>query len=83
MEIGGLTPGTEFDRLTISGSATLAGTLDLLLINGFDPGIGNTFQILTFASHISTFTTVTGTSIGGGKTLSVVYSSTSATVNVS
>jgi hypothetical protein len=37
MEIGGLTPGTQFDQLLVTGIATLGGTLDLLL-NGFNPG---------------------------------------------
>jgi hypothetical protein len=37
---------------------------------------------MTFASRINQFTNVTGTSIGGGKTLSVVYNTASVTVNV-
>jgi hypothetical protein len=82
MEIGGLTAGTQYDRFTVTGVATLAGTLDLLLINGFDPLVGATFQILTFGSHVSTFTTVLGTSIGSGKNFSLAYNATNLTLNV-
>jgi len=39
MEIGGLTPGTQFDQLLVTGIATLGGTLDLLLLNAFNPAI--------------------------------------------
>ena len=82
MEIGGLTAGTQFDRLTITGIATLGGTLDLLLINAFDPLIGDLFQIMTFASRGGTFTNITGTAIGGGKTLSVAQNATNVTISV-
>ena len=37
IEIGGNTPGNQYDRLTIAGTASLDGTLDVSLINGFTP----------------------------------------------
>ncbi|MDP1663377.1 MAG: GC-type dockerin domain-anchored protein [Phycisphaerales bacterium] len=46
VEIGGTSPGTEYDRLVIDGGATLAGTLRVLRTNGFT-GDGN-FDIITF-----------------------------------
>lgn len=47
IELGGTTPGTGFDRLLISGNATLGGaTLDLRLINGFTPTAAASFEIL-------------------------------------
>jgi len=55
INIGGLTAGTQFSRLTISGSptpaATLNGTLSVNLVNNFIPGIGNTFQVMTFSTR--------------------------------
>jgi hypothetical protein len=57
IEIGGLTAGTEFDRLTITGSATLNGTLNVSSIDGFAPSPGNSFQIMTFSSRSGSFTT--------------------------
>ena len=48
VELGGLTAGSEFDQLAVTGSATIdGGTLSLSLINAFPPVLGNTFQILT------------------------------------
>ncbi len=51
IEIGGTSPGTGYDQLVITGTATLGGTLNVSLINGFTPASGDTFQILTFASR--------------------------------
>ena len=82
LEIGGLTAGTEFDRLLIGGSATLAGTLNLSLVNGFVPNLGATFPVLTFASRTGTFTTVTGTSIAAGKQVTAGYNAADVTLTV-
>gem|GEM_PF-441485 len=60
IEIGGTTPCTQYDQLNVTGNATLAGTLNATLINGFNPPGLTQFQPLTFASRTGTFTTVTG-----------------------
>ena len=59
IEIGGLTAGSQFDQLAISGLATLNGTLNISLINGFTPSPGDTFQIMTFASRSGGFSATT------------------------
>ncbi len=64
IELGGATVGSQYDRLSISGSATLDGTLALSLIDGFGPATGQSFQVMTFADHTGTFSTVTGLSQG-------------------
>lgn len=46
LELGGLTPGIEYDRLTIAHDVFLDGQLELALINGFLPQFGNSFLIL-------------------------------------
>ena len=46
MEIGGLTPGSQHDQIDIGGVLALNGTLDVDLINGFNPSLGNVFNIL-------------------------------------
>ncbi len=46
IEIGGLTAGTEYDQVNVSGLATLDGTLDIQLLDGFVPDEGDTFDIL-------------------------------------
>ena len=52
IEIGGLTPITEHDVLQVTGTATLLGHIDVSLINGFVPSVGDTFDVVTFASRI-------------------------------
>jgi len=46
MEIGGLTPGSQYDQLDIGGTVALDGLLDVDLINGFNPSLGDSFLIL-------------------------------------
>jgi autotransporter-associated beta strand protein len=45
-EIGGTTAGTNHDVLNVTGTATLGGTLQLKLINGFVPLASDTFTLL-------------------------------------
>ncbi len=54
MEIGGLGQGTDYDYIDVAGTLTLAGLLDLDLINGFESSItnGNLFTLVTSASDI-------------------------------
>jgi outer membrane autotransporter protein len=52
IDIGGYTPGDEYDQLVISGSASLNGTLNVFLIN-FTPLTNDTFQILTCGMPLS------------------------------
>lgn len=68
VEIGGRTAGTEFDRLAITGNASLAGTLNVALVNNFTPIVGDAFRIMTFAAHTGDFMNVAGavTSVGKG-----------------
>jgi Dockerin type I domain len=46
IEIGGTTPGTQYDQLHVAGSLALGGALNVVLSNGFTPVAGNTFDIL-------------------------------------
>jgi hypothetical protein len=60
MEIGGLQAGTQSDQLQISGTATLGGTLNVSVINGFTPAAGNTFPLVTCRTRTGTFGTING-----------------------
>ncbi len=64
MNVGGTTAGTQYDQLTIGGSATLGGTLQVSEINGFNPASG-TFTLLTYASVTNNFSSI---SLPGGWT---------------
>ena len=83
IDVGGTTPGTQFDQLTISGAAMLNGTLNLDLINGFIPTIGSMFDILNASTLDNTmFATVNGTSINSNEHFIVVYNSNNVTLDV-
>ena len=55
IDIGGLTPGTQFDRVAFSGAVTLGGTLSVSMANSFVPAVGNSFAVLTYSNHSGTF----------------------------
>ena len=48
VKLGGTTVGTQYDRVAISGTATLGGPLNVSLFNGFSSTAGNTFVIMTY-----------------------------------
>ncbi|MCA9215248.1 MAG: hypothetical protein KDB27_19405, partial [Planctomycetales bacterium] len=63
IEIGGLTPGTSgHDQTNASTDATINGLLNVTLLNGFQPSVGNTFEFLTFPTGTlaGKFTSATG-----------------------
>ena len=45
IEVGGLTPGTGHDRLSVGGTATLDGALSVDLVNGDFPAVGDTVAV--------------------------------------
>lgn len=51
VEIAGVNPTTpDFDQLQIDGAATLSGTLNVSLLGGFRPAVGDTFTIVNKTS---------------------------------
>ena len=66
IEIGGLSPGpgtpvnNGYDQVNVSGLATLDGTLEVSLLDDFVPGVGDTFDFLTFGSVDGHFANATG-----------------------
>ena len=74
-EIGGTTKGTQYDSLAVTGAATLDGTLDVSLINGFVPASGNSFEVLHANGGIfGAFKQVSLPTLGAGLAWNVVYS---------
>ena len=78
MEIGGTTAGTEYDQLVVNGTATLGGTLNVSLINGFRPAMGDIFQLVAPNSFSGAFATINTI----GFTASANYSSNGITLTV-
>jgi T5SS/PEP-CTERM-associated repeat protein len=66
IEIGGLGEG-EFDRLLHSGLADLGGLLQIILLDGFQPEYGDSFDFLTAEGGIlGQFDQVSGIELGEG-----------------
>jgi hypothetical protein len=80
IELGGTTPGTDFDRVDVGGTATLAGVLNVSLINGFSPALNAEFTFLTCASRSGIFNTFSFPSTDIG--MQANYTATSASVQV-
>jgi hypothetical protein len=74
--LGGTTSG-NFSRLAFSGSASLAGTLNITFMNCFVPALGDSFQILTASSVSGTFGTILAPT---GFTLIGTYSPSNVTI---
>jgi hypothetical protein len=80
-ELGGLTPGTQFDQLSVNGAATLGGTLTLSLVNGYEPSVGDSLAIINAGSTSGAFATVNQPSgLSGGATFSVTTNATNVTL---
>lgn len=52
MELGGAGPG-DYDRLVVTGLFDAGGTFELLLLDGFIPGIGDVFDVLDFNALVT------------------------------
>jgi hypothetical protein len=56
LELGG-TSGSQYDQVDVTGLLTADGTLNVTLINAFNPANGDSFDILDFGSLAGTFST--------------------------
>jgi uncharacterized repeat protein (TIGR01451 family) len=81
LEIGGTTAGTLFDQVAVTGQASLNGTLNLTLINGFSPVLNNAFKVLTYASATGSFATYNIPVLSSGLTLIPSQNATNLTLS--
>ena len=86
IELGGLTAGTQYDRLLIDGVATLDGTLNVSLVNlgggMFAPTLGNVFSIIEADSIGGTFSTLNLPTLASDKMWFVGYEETAVALKV-
>ncbi len=73
---------TAYSQLSVSGSASLGGTLDIGRLGGYVPPVGASFTILSAGSVSGQFSTVRGTGINGSEHFVVNYNSNNVTVSV-
>jgi T5SS/PEP-CTERM-associated repeat protein len=68
IELAGIAPGTQFDRVTVAEALTLGGALEVSLLGGFAPAAGNSFDILDWGALNGTFDTIDLPALAGGLT---------------
>ncbi|MFO0796476.1 MAG: tandem-95 repeat protein [Gemmataceae bacterium] len=75
LEVAGRNPNVpEFDRLRVTGTAYLDGTVRVNLLDGFQPALGDNFQVLTAAARVGQFAAHEYPAPGGaGRALKSVY----------
>lgn len=83
IELGGTTANTDYDQLIVTGAAELDGTLDVSLIDEFTPSLGDSFTILTYASHIGSFETMNLPALDPDLVWEVAYENTAVVMTVS
>jgi len=66
MEIAGLDSGSQYDVLQVEGLAALSGTLQVALLDAFEPSAGNRFEIFEFGDVVGDFDSVVLPALPGG-----------------
>ncbi|MBI1396847.1 MAG: PEP-CTERM sorting domain-containing protein [Betaproteobacteria bacterium] len=80
IELNGL---SDFDLLTVTGTADLAGELRVSRLAGYTPAVGDSFAFLTFADRAGTrFDSVSFDGFGVGVQFDVAYGSQDVTLTV-
>ena len=58
MQLGGVTSGGQFGKLSVTGSAALAGAIEAELESGYSPTAGDSFKVISDSGTSGSFTTV-------------------------
>ncbi len=82
IRLSGTSVVSEYDQLLITGLATLGGKLDVRLIDGFVPNIGDTFSVVKFGARSGTFNQVSLPTLPAGRYWRVVYGAVGVTLEV-
>ncbi|HND55657.1 MAG TPA: hypothetical protein PLV92_24750, partial [Pirellulaceae bacterium] len=80
VDLGGTTAGSQYDQLASTGAATLDGTLNVNLINGFSPPSGDSFTVVAAASRNGQFATENGLKVGTQVSLRANYTTSGLTL---
>jgi hypothetical protein len=82
IKLGGTAAG-QYDSLKVTGNVSLAGTLDVSLVNGFVPTAGDSFQLIAYMGTLTgDFTTENFPSLASGDKFSTSSGSGSYTLSV-
>ena len=81
VKLGGTAAG-QFDSASASGAVTLGSALNVTLINGYTPAIGDSFTILSAASVTGTFSTSNLPALPAGSGWKITYNPASVVLSV-
>jgi uncharacterized repeat protein (TIGR01451 family) len=73
---------SQFSKLIVSGSASLAGALNIRFVNGFTPASGQSFMILQAASITGTFSSINSPGLPAGLSWQVTNTGTSIMLGI-
>jgi hypothetical protein len=79
IEVNGTTPGTQYDQLIVTGTATLAGRLNVAA--GFTPAVGNSFNILQAGNVVGDFQATALPTLSGGVALTKTTNAANITLD--
>ena len=82
IEVGGMAAGSGHDQINHSGAVTFAGELTVQLVYGFEPSLGQSFTIATYAGRTGEFDTLTLPTLTYGLMWYVDYGATALTLTV-
>ena len=71
VKLGGTAQGSSFDLFSVFNTATLNGTVDVKLLNNFNPFVGETFDFLTYKNRVGAYSSIV--SLDAGYTYNVTY----------
>lgn len=83
MELGGMVEGVSYDSIDVTGAITLAGALNVVLVNGFSPVSGASFNLIDAASFGGNFASVNLPALPGGLTWNTAALATAGLLSVS
>jgi hypothetical protein len=72
----------QYGRLAVTGNVTLAGTLEVSLLDNYVPAVGAGFQMLTFADYTGGFDTEVGLALPRHRFLKPVWDSDDLTLTL-
>lgn len=74
MQIAGTNPGVNYDQLTVGGSATIGGALQLELLPSFFQQTGDVYTLINAAGGVSgTFSNMIMPALSGGRSWQLIY----------
>ena len=83
LDLGGLVRKSGFDWLSVSGTLTLGGNLDITLLGGFAPQLGHSFDLFDAASTTGTFSLLNLPSLTAGLGWNTSLLATTGVISVS